>query len=73
MVDLATGNSTPTSVLLSELIAALQPVAARLGSERALERASEMVEVNGALAQRRVALRRGVGAVAPWLSGRFLE
>jgi carboxylate-amine ligase len=73
MADLVTGNSTPTSVLLSELIAALQPVAARLGCERALDRASEMVEVNGALAQRRVALEAGVGAVAPWLSGRFLE
>jgi carboxylate-amine ligase len=73
MVDLATGNSTPTRVLLLELIAALQPMAARLGSGRTLDRASELAEVNGALAQRRVALQGGVGAVAPWLSGRFLE
>lgn len=73
MVDLATGNPAPTRVLLLELIGALQPVAARLRSERALDRASAMVELNGALAQRRVALHAGVDGVAPWLCGRFLE
>jgi carboxylate-amine ligase len=73
MVDIQKGTLRPTSALLSELLEALQPVAVRLRSERALKRASEMVEVNGALAQRQVALEQGIGAVARWLSERFLQ
>ena len=73
MADLQTGALTPTSMLLAELLATLRPVAARLGAERALERASQMLQGGGALAQRRVAEQAGVGAVARWLSERFLE
>lgn len=73
MADLRTGGLRPTSTLLAELIATLRPVAARLGSERALERASLMLEGGGALAQRLVAQEAGVGVVARWLSERFLE
>ena len=73
MADLQTGTLTPTSVLLGDLLATLRPVAARLGSERALERASQMLDGGGALAQRRAAEQAGVGAVAHWLSERFLQ
>jgi carboxylate-amine ligase len=73
MADLHTGALMPTGMLLAELIAALEPVATRLGSERALERAARMLEGGGALAQRRVAQEEGVGAVARWLSERFLN
>jgi glutamate---cysteine ligase / carboxylate-amine ligase len=73
MADLETGMLKPTSTLLSELLSALGPVAGRLGSDRALARATRMLEGGGALAQRQVAKEAGIGAVAPWLSGRFLE
>ncbi len=73
MADLQTGTLRPTSMLLAELFAALRPVAGRLGSERALEGASQLLEGGGALSQRRVAEQAGVGAVAHWLSERFLE
>jgi glutamate---cysteine ligase / carboxylate-amine ligase len=73
MADLQSGTVKPTSVLLADLLATLQPIAARLGSERALERAGRMLEGGGADAQRRVARKAGVRAVARWLSERFLE
>jgi len=73
MADLSTGGVRPTRAVLEELLGALQPVAVRLGSESALARGREMVEVNGALAQRRVARDGGPRAVAPWLAERFLE
>lgn len=73
IADLQSGILKPTSTVLAELLATLQPIAARLGSAPALERASRMLDVGGAVAQRRVAERAGVGAVARWLSERFLE
>jgi carboxylate-amine ligase len=73
MADLQSGILRPTSALLAELVATLRPVAARLGSARALERASRVLGGGGAVAQRQVAEKAGVRAVARWLSGRFLE
>ncbi len=73
MADLHTGMLRPTGALLAELLAALRPVAVRLGSEHALEQASRMLEGGGALAQRRMAEEAGIAALARWLSERFLE
>jgi carboxylate-amine ligase len=73
MADLESGIVKPTSALLAELLVTLQPIAARLGSELALGRAARMLDCGGADAQRRVAEKAGVGAVAQRLSERFLE
>ena len=72
MVDLRSGESRPTRACLSELIATLEPFAERFRSQAELQRARELVEVNGALAQRRVAQNGGPHAVARWLGERFL-
>ena len=74
MADLRTGVARPTRTWLSQLLDALDPVAQRLGAgEKAMQRARELVEENGALAQRRVAERDGVPSVARWLASQFLE
>ena len=72
MADLASGCARPTRALLEQLLSTLEPIASRLGSQAALLRAREMVEVNGALAQRRVARSGGMRAVVGWLVERFL-
>jgi carboxylate-amine ligase len=70
MADLSTGAVRPTRQVLSELLDELEPIALRLGA--AVGRARELVEVNGAIAQRRVVGAGGVRAVAEWLVERFL-
>jgi hypothetical protein len=56
--------------VLGELLDELEPIASRLGTP--MGRARELVEVNGAIEQRRVAGAGGVRAVAEWLVERFL-
>src|SRR5205823_6372365 len=73
MADLSTGHVRPTRALLDELLGTLEPIAGWFGCELALGHAREMVEVNGTLAQRRVARGGGTRAVAAWLVERFLE
>ena len=73
MVELADGVRRTTRSLLRELIATLEPFATQLGSAGFLELARGLIEVNGALAQRRVASRGGAVAVARWLADRFLD
>jgi carboxylate-amine ligase len=73
MADLHSGAARPTRAVLHELLDALWPVAARLGSEACLDRARELVEENGALAQRRMAARAGVPSLPGWLASKFLE
>jgi carboxylate-amine ligase len=73
MVDIETGRRRSTRESLLELIEQLGPVAERLGSGRGLARAREMVEVNGAVMQRRIVREEGPEAVARWLAERFLE
>jgi carboxylate-amine ligase len=63
----------PTRELLRKLIERLRPIAARLGGDDAVGHARDMVEVNGSIAQRRVAAGGDTHAVARWLSERFLE
>ena len=73
MADLQTGATRPTRDCLHELLDALAPVAARLGAAAELRRARELVETNGAIAQRRVATRIGIPNLAGWLASKFLE
>jgi len=73
MGDLHTGATRPTRECLHELLDVLEPVASRLAARSALTRARELVEVNGGMAQRVVALQDGIPAVAGWLANRFLE
>jgi carboxylate-amine ligase len=72
MADLRTGTLHSTRACLEDLLEELEPFGARFRSQQALARAREMVEVNGAIAQRRVAQHGGVQAVARWLTERFL-
>ena len=73
MADLETGITRPTRECLSALLDTLEPVAARLGAADSMPRARELIEVNGAMAQRRVAARSGVDSVAGWLANQFLH
>ena len=73
MADIETGMRRSTRECLYALLERLAPVAQRLGSGRALERASQMIEVNGAVMQRRIAQEAGAEAVARWLAEGFLE
>jgi glutamate---cysteine ligase / carboxylate-amine ligase len=72
MVELGSGAPRPTRAFLGDLIAALGPFARRFRSQAGLQRARELVECNGAVAQRRVAADGGPPAVARWLAERFL-
>jgi len=73
MAALDAGTVRATRSLLQELLATLAPVAAHLQSQAAFAHARRMVEVNGALAQRRAAREGGARRIAQWLSERFLE
>ncbi len=73
MVELGTGVRRFTRACLEELMSDLQPFAERCRCGSGIERARAMIEVNGALAQRRVARDGGVRAVARELAERFLE
>jgi carboxylate-amine ligase len=71
VADLETGRLRSTRSCLEELLAQLERFGAHLDSGLALARARQMVEVNGAIAQRRVARQGGPGALARWLAERF--
>jgi hypothetical protein len=73
MVDLDGAERRPTRERLHELLAALEPTAAGLGTGGAWGQARRLVEVNGAIAQRERARDGGPAAVAGWLAERFLD
>ncbi len=73
LADLDTGAMRPTRERLHELLDTLQPVARRLGASDGITRARELVECNGAIAQRREAARAGIRSVPGWLASQFLE
>jgi glutamate---cysteine ligase / carboxylate-amine ligase len=73
MVDLESGAVRGTRSWLHELLDALEPVATRLRADPGLDRARELVEMNGAIRQRRVAAQGGIGSVAGWLADQFLQ
>jgi glutamate---cysteine ligase / carboxylate-amine ligase len=72
MADLQTGRQRSTRACLLDLFDALEPPARALAMEPELDRARRLAEVNGAIAQRRVARQGGARAVARWLAERFL-
>jgi glutamate---cysteine ligase / carboxylate-amine ligase len=72
MIALPNGDRRSTRALLRDLLATLEPVAVELGCRQFLGRAQDMVEVNGALAQRRAASQVGATELARWLTERFL-
>jgi glutamate---cysteine ligase / carboxylate-amine ligase len=71
MADLETGRVEPTRARLTHLLDALEPVAARHGSEDGIAHARALTELNGALAQRAAAARGDLRDVAAWLADRF--
>jgi glutamate---cysteine ligase / carboxylate-amine ligase len=73
MAELRTGVPQPTRERLQQLIATLAPIAGRLGSSRELAHASELVAVNGAIRQRRIAHDGGAHEIARSLADCFLE
>lgn len=73
MFDLKTGAARPTRAWLHELLDQLEPVAGELGSRVLIDRARELVEVNGAMRQRRVAGEQDMMGLARWLCQRFLD
>jgi gamma-glutamyl:cysteine ligase YbdK (ATP-grasp superfamily) len=73
MADLRTGEVRTTRTGLHDLLDTLEPVAAQLTAACSFARARELVEVNGAIAQRRIAREAGIPAVAGWLASQFVE
>lgn len=73
MADLRTGRRSSTRTCLEDLFDSLELAARQLGTGAALDRARGLAEVNGAIAQRRVAHDGGVRAVARSLAERFLD
>lgn len=71
MVDLVTGEATETRSELFRLLERVTPHARRLGAERHLARARELVERNAAIDQREVATE-GIDRLLPWLRDGFL-
>lgn len=68
-----TGPPRQTRAWLEHLLTEITPTGEGLGLASQLAHAAELVEVNGAIAQRRAARRGGARGVAEWLVGRFLE
>lgn len=73
MVDLNSGERRPTRALLEALLDGLRAASATLQSDAELAVAAQMVQSNGAIAQRLAARAGGARAVADWLGQCFLE
>jgi glutamate---cysteine ligase / carboxylate-amine ligase len=73
MIELPGGARRSTRALLEDLLATLDPLTDDLASARFFARARELIDLNGALAQRRVGSGEGTAAVAQWLARRFLD
>ncbi|HZO77908.1 MAG TPA: hypothetical protein VFB39_07685, partial [Solirubrobacteraceae bacterium] len=72
MADLRTGALNTTRRCLEELLSNLKAFETRFQSRRALARAHEMTQANGAIAQRLAVSHGGIAAVAHWLAEQFL-
>jgi len=71
--DLESGERRPTRERLHELLEQLEPAAGELGCSEQLGVARQLVERNGAVAQREVAGRDGGRGLAGWLADKFLD
>lgn len=73
MADLETGEPETTRGRLRRLLGELEPVSRRLGSQRLLGEAWNLVGTNGAMRQRKLFRSAGVNGLTAWLSEHFLE
>lgn len=73
MVDLMTGARRPTRALVTALLEDLESASDELQSQAELAVAAEMVQSNGAIAQREAAQEGGPRAVTQSLVERFLD
>ena len=73
MADLLTGACRPTREVLHALLDTLAPIASNLGGAAPLDRARELVEVNGAMTQRSIAASSGMPGLGEWLAERFVH
>ena len=73
MADVRHGEQRPTREWLADLLDRLRPVAEPLGAGAPLADARRLVDRNGALAQRTIAVERGPVRLATWLADRFGE
>lgn len=73
LADLVTGEALPARERLDALLDRLAPVAERIGAAAPLADARRLVERNGAIRQRAVAVERGSRGVVAWLADRFAD
>ena len=73
LADLESGERRPARRRLGELLADLEPIAARLGCSRELAACAGLVERNGAIRQREIAASEGMRGLASWLADRFAD
>ncbi|MDX6675494.1 MAG: glutamate---cysteine ligase / carboxylate-amine ligase [Solirubrobacteraceae bacterium] len=73
MADLRTGARRPTREVLHALLDTLAPIASEVGGAAPLDHARELVEVNGAMTQRRIAASSGMPGLGEWLAERFVH
>lgn len=73
MADVNTGAVRATRTGLRELLDALAPIAVDMGGAAAFGHAYDLVDVGGAIAQRRLAADEGIAALPRRLADRFLE
>jgi glutamate---cysteine ligase / carboxylate-amine ligase len=67
LVDLDSGQPQPTRMRIANLVALLEPYAARFGVDDKLPTIRTLLAGGGADRQRYVAAREGIGAVTHWL------
>jgi carboxylate-amine ligase len=72
LADLATGEAVPARACLEDLLADLEPVAARLGSAAELAAVAPLGARNGAVRQRELAAEGGPRAIAAWLADAYV-
>jgi carboxylate-amine ligase len=72
LADLRSGERRPARDCLGELIAELEPVAARLGCGAELRDAERLAVANGAARQRAAAASGGLRGLAEWLADAYV-
>ncbi len=71
MVDVHSGRREPVRDRLEQLLDQVGGCATTIGGTRQLERAREMLTLNGAMRQRRVGAQSGAHGLVRWLAERF--
>lgn len=73
LVDLQTGERSPAGESIRRLIDRVAPAVESLGAGPALDRARDLLALNGARRQRAVFEDAGARGLAAWLASRFLD